>query len=514
MNITRGRFLQGVLAGAIAAALFAGCKTGSGNKHAAKLSLTGRQALDIATEAYIYGYPLVRMDMTRRVMTNVRYPEGTQAPLGQFARVRTYPPASNHDATTPNADTLYTGLWLDVAKEPWVVSLPDAHDRYCLFPMLDGWTTVFQSPGKRTTGTGPQKYVITGPGWKGKLPSHLKEYKSPTSIVWVLGRISCTGTTEDYAAVHSIQDQCSAVPLSSYGKPYVPQPGPVDPSLDMTTPVREQVNNMDAATFFNRLALLMKDNPPMHADAPIIKKMARLGIVPGHPFNLDRFDPAVIQVLQNLPKLAQARIMAWFKEGTKYGTKDGSKDGFKDGAKDDAEYGTKDGAKVSAKAGDSISQNGWRFSLKTGVYGTDYIQRALIAAIGLGANRPQDIFYAVSVSDGAEQPYSGNFRYVMHFPPGQAPSVNGFWSLTMYDADYFFVENGLGRYSLGSRDGLKFNADGSLDLYIQRHSPGAGLESNWLPAAEEKFLLMLRLYWPKETMLNGSWKIPPVKRGD
>ena len=132
--------------------------------------MTAREALDIATEAYIYGYPLVTMDMTRRVMTNVRYPEGTHAPLGQFARIRTYPPASNHDVTAPNTDTLYTMVWLDVGKEPWVVSIPDAHDRYCLFPMLDGWTTVFQSPGKRTTGTGPQKYAITGPGWKGKLP--------------------------------------------------------------------------------------------------------------------------------------------------------------------------------------------------------------------------------------------------------------------------------------------------------------------------------------------------------
>ena len=496
-----------------------GCQTGSGKEPAAaKLSLTGLQALDIATEAYIYGYPLVRMDMTRRVMTNVRYPEGTQAPLGQFARVRTYPPASNHDATTPNADTLYTGLWLDLSKEPWVVSLPDVHDRYCLFPMLDGWTTVFQSPGKRTTGTGPQKYVITGPGWKGKLPSGLREYKSPTSIVWVLGRISCTGTTEEYGAVHAIQDQCSAVPLSSYGKPYAPQPGQVDPSLDMTTPVREQVNNMNAATFFNRLALLMKDNPPAPADAPIIKKMARLGIIPGQPFSIDRFDPAVIQILQNLPKTAQARIMAWFKDGTKYGAKEGArsgtKDGFKDSAENDTKAGAKEGAKVSAKTGDLISQNGWHFSLKTGLYGTDYIQRALMAAIGLGANRPQDIFYAVSIADGAEQPYSGNFPYVLHFPPGQLPSVNGFWSLTLYDADYFFVENALGRYALGSRDDLKLNPDGSLDIHIQRHPPSASLESNWLPAADEKFILMLRLYWPKETMLNGTWKIPPVKRGD
>ena len=460
-----------------------GCKTGSKQKPAAaKATMTARETSDIATEAYIFGYPLVKMDLTRRVMTNVRFPEGMNAPMGQFARIRTYPAASNREITTPSADTLYTAVWLDVAKEPWVLSLPDTQGRYCLFPMLDGWSTVFETPGKRTTGTGPQKYAITGPDWKGKLPSGLKEYKSPTSMVWVIGRVSCTGTSDDYAAAHAIQDECSAVPLSAYAKPYAPQPGSVDSAIDMETPVREQIKQMDAANFFNRLALLMKDNPPSKADGPILKKMARLGIVPGQPFDINKLNAAEVQALQAVPEAAFTKMKAWFKDG--------------------------------AKAGDSISQNGWVLNLKTGLYDIDYIQRALIAAIGLGANRPQDTFYAISIADGAGEPYSGNFRYVMHFPPGLAPSVNAFWSLTMYDADYFFVENALSRYALGSRDPLKFNGDGSLDLYIQRHPPEAARQSNWLPAAEEKFILMLRFYWPKESMLNGEWKIPPVKRGD
>ena len=345
-----------------------GCKTGSSQKPAPlKGKLTSREALDIATDAYVFGYPLVTMDMTRRVMTNVRFTEGMRAPMGQFARIRTFPAAANHDVTVPNTDTLFTLVWLDVAKEPWVISIPDAHSRYYLFPMLDGWTTVFQAPGKRTTGTGPQKYAITGPGWKGQLPAGVKEYKSPTSIVWVLGRLYCTGTTEDYAAVHAMQDQCSAVPLSSYGKPYTPLPGQEDPSIDMDTPVRQQVNSLAITAYFNRLALLMKDNPPAPADAPILKQMAKLGIVPGEPFNINRLDPAVIQVLENVPKLAVAKILAWYKEG--------------------------------AKAGDATVQNGWVSNLKTGTYGTDYLQRALVAAIGLGANRPQDTCYAISTTD-------------------------------------------------------------------------------------------------------------------
>ena len=192
--------------------------------------VTEKEALETGVEAYIYGYPLVTMEMTRRVMTNVEKPEGTRAPMGKLLRARTYPNAKYRDVTAPNADTLYTTGWMDVGKEPWVLTLPDAQDRYYLMPMLDGWTDVFQVPGKRTTGTGPQKYAITGPGWKGTLPAGVTEYKSPTAIVWLLGRIYCTGTPEDYAAVHKMQDEISIVPLSSYGKPYTPPAGKVDPA--------------------------------------------------------------------------------------------------------------------------------------------------------------------------------------------------------------------------------------------------------------------------------------------
>ena len=136
--------------------------------------------------------------------------------MGHIIKVREYPNAAFRDVTAPNADTLYTTAFFDVGKEPWVVSLPDLKDRYALFPMLDGWTTVFDVPGKRTTGTGAQTFAVTGPGWQGTLPEGVKQYKSPTSIVWLLGRIYCTGTTEDYAEVHKIQDDVKLVPLSAY----------------------------------------------------------------------------------------------------------------------------------------------------------------------------------------------------------------------------------------------------------------------------------------------------------
>ncbi len=421
------------------------------------------------------------MEYTRRVITNVAKPEGTKAPMGQLGRLREYPNASFKDVTAPNADTLYTYAFVDVGNEPVVLSLPDAHDRYYLFPMLDGWTDVFQVPGKRTTGTGAQTYAITGPGWKGTLPGGVKEYKSPTAIVWLLGRIYCTGTTEDYAAVHKLQDAVSIVPLSAYGKPYTAPVGKVDPSIDMKTPVRDQVNALSADAYFSLLATLLKDNPPAAADAPMVAKLAQLGVVPGAPFDSAKLGADAAKALAAVPQLGFGKIMAWEKD--------------------------------SVPAGDATFENGWLFTTKTGLYGTNYLQRALVTAIGLGANRPQDAVYPTSVADADGKPYSGANKYVVHFDKGQLPPVHGFWSLTMYDAAYFFVANPINRYSISARESLKTNADGSVDLYIQNESPGKDKEANWLPAPKDKFILMFRLYWPTETppsIIDGTWKIPAV----
>jgi hypothetical protein len=441
-------------------------------------SISADEATAIATDAYIYGYPLVTMEYTRRVLTNVAEPSGLKAPMGRLARSRTYPSAAFRDVTAPNADTLYTNGWIDLSKEPYALSLPDAHGRYYLFPMLDAWTTVFQVPGKRTTGTGPQTYAITGPGWSGTLPAGVTQYKSPTNMVWILGRIYCTGTPADYKAVHKMQDQISLVPLSSYGKPYTPPAGMVDPSVDMKTAVRDQVNALDVAAYFNLMAQLMKDNPPTVEDAPIVAKMAKIGIVPGQPYDPSKLSPDAQQALKAVPKAAFGQIIGYFKDAAK-------------------------------------PENGWAFFTKTGIYGTNYLDRAFITAIGLGANRPQDAIYPTSEADAAGNPYSGTNKYVMHFDKGKLPPADGFWSLTMYNAEYFFVDNPLNRYTLSARNKLKTNADGSVDLYLQHENPGKDKESNWLPAPADKFILMLRLYWPKETppsLLDGTWTIPGVKQ--
>src|SRR5215475_1839318 len=271
--------------------------------------LTPDEASKLGTEAYIYGYPLVTVEMTRRVLTNVEKPEEDFAPMGQFANLRKYPSFTFRVVTAPNADTLYSSAFLDLTREPYVLSLPNEHGRYYLMPMLSAWTDVFQVPGTRTTGTDAQTYVITGPGWKGTLPQDVTEYKSPTNMVWILGRTYSTGTPVDYDFVHAIQDQYKLVPLSAYGKSYTPPKGRVDPAIDMKTPVRDQVNAMDAGEFFNTLAHLMADNPPAQADAPMVKKMKRLGIVPGQYFDIAHADPAVRDALQGVPKAGLEKIV-------------------------------------------------------------------------------------------------------------------------------------------------------------------------------------------------------------
>jgi hypothetical protein len=433
----------------------------------------GAEDFRAASDAYVYGYPLVTMEMTRRVISNVVNPEGTRGPMGQIIKMRAYPDASFRDVTAPNADTLYTTAFFDVGDEAWVLSVPDMKGRYFLLPFLDGWTNVFAVPGSRTTGTQAQTFVISGPGWSGAVPAGMTEVKSRTAIVWLLGRIYCTGTPEDYAAVHELQDQFKLQPLSTWGKDYPPPPGKVDPAIDMKTPVRDQVNRLSATEYFTLLADLMKRNPAAAADAPALERFKAIGLEPGKNFDSKALDSAWDR---RLPQLSFDRIMLHL---------------------------------ASLKR-----ENGWLFSTKTGLYGTDYLQRALVTAFGLGANRPQDAVYPMSQRASLLEPYEGDHNYTLRFAKGQLPPVKGFWSLTMYDEAMFFVANPINRYSMSLRTNPKFESDGSLVIFIQNESPGPDRQANWLPAPKGKFHLMLRLYWPDEnepSILDGSWAIPPVK---
>jgi len=457
-------------------ALTGALMAGSGAAHA----LTADEARDIAVDAYIYGYSLISVEMSRKVITNVEKPATTRAPMGQFAQLREYPSAAFRDVTAPNADTLYSNAFIDVSKEPWVVSWPDMGERYYVWEFYDAWVPVITSPGSRTTGQKAQAYAVTGPGWSGKLPDGVKEIKSPTGTVWILARTYSSGTPEDYKAVWALQDQYKLSPLSHWGKPYTPPPGKVDPSVDMKRSVRDSVNALDARQFFGWMGELMKTNPPAPEDAPMVAKMAKIGLVPGKSFDISQLDPAIAKAVEAAPAAGWKKI---------------------------ADYTSQSG-KV---------HDGWLLNLKVGHYGTDYMARAWLSAFGIPANPPKDAVYVVGLADADGKPLdTANNKYVVRFKSkADLPPANGFWSLTMYDPQYFFVPNALNRYTVSPRNHLKTNADGSIDLYLQKDNPGPDKESNWLPAPAGGFIPMFRLYWPKETppsVLDGTWWPPKITR--
>jgi hypothetical protein len=436
------------------------------------------EAIKIATEAYIYGYPLVTFDMARRQQTNVAAPDAEHAPMGQMIRMRSYPAVDNHCCAAPNADTLYTIAWLDVSAEPWVVGIPDMGDRYYIVPMLSGWSEVFKVASPSTTRSKPQTYAITGPGWSGSLPRGVTQVKSPTGMVWILGRVYSTGTPEDYKAVHALQDQFTVVPLSAYGKTYAAPPGVVDAAVDMKTAVRKQVNALDIEVYFNRLAALMKANPPTAQDAPMVARMAQIGLMPGKDFDATRLGFIDMEALRLVPKLALLEMGLHLKQ--------------------------------------QKTTNGWLYFTKgVGNFGTDYLTRGMANLLGPGWNRPQDAMYPLSQKDANGDGYDGaKHKYVMRFEKGKLPPAEAFWSITMYDEDFFFVPNAINRFDIAKRDKLVANPDGAVDLYLQAESPGMDREANWLPAPKGKFVLVMRIYQPAKTppsILDGSWAPPPVK---
>jgi hypothetical protein len=439
--------------------------------------VTQDEAAEIAREAYIYGYPLVTMEMTRRVMTNTVGPDGMRAPMGQFGHAREFPPITYRDVPGANADTLYSNAWLDLTEEPYILTIPDAEGRYFMMPMLDGWTDVFEVPGTRTTGTTAQTHAITGPNWDGELPTGVTRYEAPTNMVWIIGRTYTSATAQDYENVHAFQDRLSLVPLSAYGKDFTPPEGAVDPDIDMTTSTKDQVTGIDAGTYFRLLASLLKTNPPKADDSEIVARMAKIGLVRGNDWDMSTLDPTTANILATAPQAGLAKIMSH-----------------------------------APNAGTIV--NGWQITTPAGVYGDDYLQRAYLNWQGPGWNRLEDSIYPITRADSEGNPLNGARSYALHFAKGELPPVKGFWSLTMYDSEGFFVPNPLDRVSVNQQSRFKFNEDGSLDLYIQKDSPGAETEDNWLPAPSGAFGLLMRLYWPSEkppSIVDGSWSPPPVR---
>jgi hypothetical protein len=437
-------------------------------------SLSADEAQTIVQESYVYLYPLVLMDLTRKQLINAdpkTNPIG--GPANAFTHIRTFPPADMRAVVRPNFDTLYSSAWLDLTGGPLVVSTADTGGRYFLLPMLDMWTDVFAVPGKRTNGTGAANFALTPPGWTGQVPQGVTAIRSPTPHVWIIGRTQTNGV-EDYAAVHKVQDGYKITYLADWGKAPRKIEHKIDPTVDTKTEPLRQVEEMPAVAFFKYGAELMKVNPPHDTDWSINARMKHIGLEPGKSFEDGKVTADVL-----------AR-------------------------------GAAAGLKLMREKAPTLARvtNGWQMNTDTmGVYGDFYLKRAIVALMGLGANQPEDAIYPLNIADAVGKPVTAENKYVLHFNKEELPPVGAFWSLTMYDAEGFQVANSINRFAIGDRDALKFNGDGSLDLYIQNQNPGSDKEANWLPGPKSGGLgLTLRLYAPKPQALDGRWNPPAIRR--
>ena len=429
----------------------------------------------IANEGYLFLYPLVTMDVTRRLAVSV--PPGAKPGLGPantFSHHREYPGGDFKDVVRPNYDTLYSIAFLDMTEGPVVVSVPDAGDRYYMVPMLDMWTDVFAVVGTRTTGNGAGDYAVVPPGWDGDLPDGVTRIDSPTPVVWIVGRTQTNGPS-DYESVHEFQDGLSVTPLSSWPGPAPDVEFEPDPSFDLETPPIDQIHSMDGAEFFTYAGQLMSEHSPHLVDQPMVARLARLGIEAGKPLQFDSLADDVRAALNSAPKAMLEKMR-----------------------------------QVIPTLNPVV--NGWSFATSgMGVYGTDYLFRAVITMVGLGANLVEDAVYPLLLHDSNGDPLVGDRSYVLHFGANQVPPVDAFWSVTMYDGEGFPATNDLERYAVGDRDPLEYNDDGSLDIYMSTEKPKNAPESNWLPAPAGPIGVTMRLYSPRPEVFDGGWVPPPVK---
>ena len=439
--------------------------------------LSDDQVHEIGVNAYIYLYPLLTMDLTRKQTTNIEPGNMPgRGPMNTFSHIREFPAADFKAVVRPNFDTLYSSAWLDISNGPIVVSAgPDSDGRYYELPMYDMWTDAFAVPGERTSGVEAANWAVVPPGWSGTLPDGVDQIDAPTPTMWIIGRTQTNGPG-DYPAVHKMQDGFGLTPLADWGSGREAPPVTVaaDPSVDMTTPPLDQVNALSAASYFDYAMTLLTVHPPHLTDGPLVMQMRRLGLVPGARFA--DLNPAVQHTLDDVPVAALHAMQEAFPRIARV-------------------------------------VNGWQMNTDTmGVYGNFYLKRAIVAMVGLGANPPEDAVYPVLMADADGVAITGENNYVLHFSQSELPPVHAFWSVTMYDAQGFQAANELSRFAIGDRDPLRYNPDGSLDLYFQHESPGEDKESNWLPSPTGPLGITMRLYSPKAAALSGRWNPPAVEK--
>lgn len=421
----------------------------------------GLDVKSIATDAYLYGYPLVMFDATRT----------GSSPANQLLRLNP-PDARSRNIVAPQNDTLFAFGWLDLRSEPIVIQAPAVDgDRYWIIQLLDAWTNTVHNPSsvRPQTAAGrtspPFSYAVTGPGWSGTLPNDVTQLAMPTGSVFAAYRLQLNGAA-DLDAARALQGQVKLMPLSAWIADPNTSTASAAPPGQSIPPVK-QVMAMDGHTFFNRMTALMAANPGPPADADALRRFASVGISAGA--TVDNLDAGV---LDSAVQDGQQRIAAYANPQVRV-------------------------------------ENGWPFAPNLGAYGTDYPLRANTARVLFGANLPQDATYAFldDIDAGTSR---APRRFRMHFPPGQIPPVDAFWSISAYDADHFYIPNPDDIYAIGHQVPVVPGPDGAVDIAIQNAKPGQDVPTgNWLPIpASGKFSLALRLYAPRQAVRDGTWQPP------
>ena len=436
-------------------------------------TLVGDELLAVATEAYLYFYPLVLMEHTRRNGTNVaKATRPGREPMGVINHVREFPPLDFKAVVRPNFDTLYSSAWIDVSKEPWLFHIPAMKDRFFMLPFYDMWTDVFASPGTRTHGDKPLTIALCEPDWRGTLPAGVERIDAPTPIVWTIGRTETRGTA-DYSAVRALQDQMWLRPLSSVDSDDFTIESTIRPEWQTKTPPMVATDTMSPEDFFALAVELAATQRPHSTDWGQLARFERAGLVIGQAFDLRQQAADIQQAFRDAPANARKTIARRFATLVPF-------------------------------------VNGWSTILETmGTWGNAYLRRCMMAMFGLGANPPEESIYPNALTDSSGQALDGHSHYSVHFPADGLPPVRAFWSLTVYDAKGFPVPNEINRAALGDRDELAWNEDGSLTLYVGPTPYEDAPLENWIPSPPENFAMTLRLYLPEESVLTGRWT-PPV----
>ncbi len=431
-------------------------------------------AYTLGVQAYIYGYPWIYLSALRWQWTNkFENIDTAYAPINQFWHAPRLLTADWRDGGTMNNDTLYSLAWVDLRKEPVILSVPDTGDRYYTMELVGMNSDNFGYVGQRATGNKAGHYALVGPGWKGQLPKGVIAIQtSSSSWAMVFGRTLVAGDA-DIPAVHALQQKYKLTPLSLWGKPG----SKVPESRDVWKPFDEATDPLAHWKTLNK-ALAEDAIDPRHAQ--LVKTFAGIGVGPG--LDVDKVDPA-----------------------TKRGLIRAAREGWRIlNASPTTNYHMK------------TMPGGWRYppiSYGRTTLADDFLVRGgLQALIGITANDPEESVYLNVASDAKNQRLQGDKRYVLRFAPGQQPDVKAFWSLTLYGFDRNFVANPINRYSLGDRSpSLKKDVDGGTTFYIQADSPGADKEGNWLPSLKGKpFYLVLRAYVPGPKLLDQTWVPAPV----